>query len=95
MLRQIRRYEQMATLAPGERVSFFSESGQAIVGVVERFNQKTVTVRTDDGHHWRVAPSLLSKTTEVGAANNSRGLRLLNAEMAVGAQHPGPLFERK
>ena len=91
LLRQMRRYEQMAVLAPGERVSFVAESGQTIVGVVARFNQKTVTVCTDDGHHWRVSPSFLSKTVDGEA--NTRGLRLL--ESASDPQHPGPLFDRK
>jgi preprotein translocase subunit YajC len=90
LMRQVRRYEQMAALDPGERVSFTTDSGQIISGMVVRFNHKTVTVRTDDGMSWRVSPAFLSKTTE-GVASNVRELHPRAAAQA----NPGPLFDRK
>jgi hypothetical protein len=36
--------------------------------MVTRYNKKTVTVITDDGRHWNVSPSLLSKVLP-GAAD--------------------------
>ena len=40
----------------------FNPDGQAAVtGMLIRYNKKTVTVITDDGHHWNVAPGFLQK----------------------------------
>ena len=45
----------------GDRVTF-NPDGQAVVtGMLTRYNKKTVTVITDDGHHWNVAPGFLKK----------------------------------
>ena len=33
-----------------------------------RYNKKSVTVVTDDGHRWTVAPGFLRKTTPASAA---------------------------
>ena len=63
-LHQTRSYQDMAAFDIGDMVSFTPERGKVVVGTVVRLNQKTVTVCTKDGHHWRVAPSFLSKTTD-------------------------------
>lgn len=94
LMRQVRRYEQMAAIDPGERVSFTTDSGQIISGIVVRFNHKTVTVRTEDGLSWRVSPSLLSKTADA-RTSNVRELHLRVAAQTVDGQNSGPLFERK
>ena len=45
----------------GEKVRF-RPSGQAeVTGTITRYNKKTVTVITEDGEHWNVSPSFLSK----------------------------------
>ncbi|MDO8511891.1 MAG: hypothetical protein Q7S57_01350 [bacterium] len=44
----------------GDKVSFEHANG-TIVGVIVRLNQRTAGIFTEDGHNWRVAPSLLSK----------------------------------
>lgn len=94
LMRQVRRYEQMAALDSGEPVSFTTDSGKIITGVVVRFNHKTVTVRTEDGLSWRVSPSLLSKTADA-RTTNVRELHLRLAAQTIDAQNPGPLFDRK
>lgn len=48
---------------PGDRVTFKGKYGVTEVGTVQDVNQKTVTVMTDSGKGWRVAPSLLSILT--------------------------------
>jgi Predicted metal-binding protein related to the C-terminal domain of SecA len=44
-------------------------------GNIERLNQKSVSLRCDDGGRWKVAPSLLEKVDEWqkndGSQNNS------------------------
>ena len=45
----------------GERVTFHPDGRPPLFGIVTRYNKKTVTVITDTGQHWNVAPGLLRK----------------------------------
>jgi hypothetical protein len=36
-------------------------AGAPVVGMLTRYNRKTVTVITDDGHHWNVSPQFLRR----------------------------------
>jgi hypothetical protein len=38
------------------------------VGILIKFNQKTVTVLTDEGRQWKVSPQMLSPIVEEAAA---------------------------
>jgi hypothetical protein len=60
-LTQMRRHSQMVELKIGERVTFHPEGHAPLFGIVIRYNKKTVTVITDSGQHWNVAPGLLHK----------------------------------
>lgn len=44
-----------------DRVSFYTKDNRKILGRVTKMNKKTITVITDDGFTWRVAPTLLEK----------------------------------
>jgi hypothetical protein len=46
----------------GERVTFHPDGHPPLFGMVTRYNRKTVTVITDGGQHWNVAPGLLRRT---------------------------------
>jgi hypothetical protein len=59
LMQQIRAHGQMMNFRVGQRVSFKNTAGQPVHGVVTRHNRKSVTILTDCGHEWRVAPSLL------------------------------------
>jgi hypothetical protein len=67
-LSQMRTHEQMLQFSIGERVTFQPERHDPIVGMVTRYNKKTVTVITDDGQHWNVSPRFLKKVV----AENSK-----------------------
>lgn len=60
-LNEMRSHSQMMEFKIGERVSFQPQGRAAIFGVLTKYNRKTVTVITDEGEHWNVAPALLSK----------------------------------
>ena len=45
----------------GERVTFHPDGHPSLFGIVTRYKRKTVTVITDTGQHWNVAPGLLRK----------------------------------
>ncbi len=66
-LQQMRAHAAMLEFRIGDRVSFRPEGRPEVVGLLTRYNRKTVTVITDHGERWNVAPSLLRR------ADASRG----------------------
>ena len=59
-LSQTRAHNKMLQYKVGDRVSFKADDGPALCGVLTKYNKKTVTVITDNGEHWNVAPGLLT-----------------------------------
>jgi len=68
LISQARSTSLMAAFGIGDMVSFHATDGRKTRGMVRRLNKKTVSVYTEDGHRWNVAPSLLrlEKSAEVG-----------------------------
>jgi hypothetical protein len=66
-LNQKRAHEQMLKFQIGDRVTFRPEGLPPVVGMLTRYNKKTVTVITDDGQHWNVSPRLLRKAVSENA----------------------------
>ncbi len=67
---QMRAHRVMLEFRVGERVCFDPSDGRPeVIGVIAKYNQKTVTIITDDGHKWRVSPQVLkrAKTARDGA----------------------------
>jgi hypothetical protein len=60
-LSQMRAHSQMLDFKIGERVTFHPAGHPPLVGIVTRYNRKTVTVITETGQHWNVAPGLLRR----------------------------------
>src|SRR5438552_14197009 len=60
-LSQMRSHSAMLDFRIGERVKFSPTGRLDMTGTITRYNKKTVTVITDSGEHWNVAPGLLSK----------------------------------
>ncbi len=54
-------HNEMMQFSPGDKVTFDPHNRERQTGTLVKFNKKTVTVLTDDGQHWNVAPHLLSK----------------------------------
>ncbi len=73
ILNQLRVHSQIMEFRIGERVTFQPEGRPPLVGMLTRYNRKTVTVIADNGQRWNVSPGLLRKTespesTETGNA---------------------------
>jgi hypothetical protein len=68
-LREMRSHEQMLQFSIGERVTFQPEGQPPVVGMLTRYNRKTVTVITDDGQHWNVSPRFLRKAVSESVNN--------------------------
>jgi hypothetical protein len=60
-LNQMRAHGKMLEFKIGDRVTFQPGGHPPVVGMLTRYNRKTVTVITDDGQQWNVSPSLLRK----------------------------------
>ena len=60
-LNQMRAHAQMLEFRIGDRVSFQPQGRAPVIGMLTRYNRKTVTVITDDGHHWNVSPQFLRR----------------------------------
>lgn len=72
MFAQLRAHTSMLEFKVGERLSFEAEDGRLITGMLVRYNKKTVSLVTDDGHRWNVSPALLkrvARTVKPGTTN--------------------------
>src|SRR6266511_5043659 len=69
-LNQMRAHSQMLDFRIGDRVTFQPEGRPALFGIITRYNKKTVTVITDSGQHWNVAPGLLRKAASADNAES-------------------------
>ena len=74
-LNQMRAHSQMLDFRIGDRVTFQPEGRPPLFGIITRYNKKTVTVITDSGQHWNVAPGLLRKASPGG------GTEITNAKV--------------
>lgn len=59
LMQQVRAHRTMTQFRVGQRVRFHSKTGECITGILTKYNRKSVTVVTDQGSTWTVAPSLL------------------------------------
>jgi len=72
-LQQMRAHASMLEFSLGERVSFQPEGHPVLFGVITKYNRKSVTVITETGQHWTVAPAFLRKIKPVREAESEGG----------------------
>jgi hypothetical protein len=65
-LRDMRAHAHMLDFNIGEKVSFQPDGQPELKGIITRYNRKTVTVITDNGQQWNVAPIFLRKAAGAG-----------------------------
>ena len=77
-LSQMRAHSQMLDFKIGERVTFHPAGHPPMFGIVTRYNRKTVTVITESGQHWNVAPGLLrpAESRERSESGDAKVIRL-------------------
>jgi len=77
-LSQMRAHSEMLDFKIGERVTFHPEGYSQLFGILTRYNRKTMTVITDAGQQWNVAPRLLRRVDarEGNPATNSKVVKL-------------------
>ena len=69
-LNQMRAHGQMLQFKIGDRVSFQPEGHPVLFGMLTRYNRKSVTVITDSGQRWNVAPKLLRRADSSNIAED-------------------------
>lgn len=67
-LHQARAHSRMLDFKIGDRVSFQPDGRPLLIGILTRYNKKTVTVVTEGGERWNVAPGLLHRVVEASGA---------------------------
>jgi hypothetical protein len=70
-LHQARSHRRMLDFKIGDRVSFQPEGRAMVVGMLTRYNKKSVTVITEAGERWNVAPHLLHRIVESSTAQEA------------------------
>ena len=61
LISQVHAHKAMLEFRIGDRVTFEPQGGAPMLGILTRYNKKSVTVVTDDGHRWNVSPSFLRR----------------------------------
>jgi hypothetical protein len=73
-LRQLDAHASMLEFRIGERVTFNPDGRPQVTGMITRYNKKTVSIVTDDGQRWNVAPQFLEKVeTRGGSVGGDKG----------------------
>ena len=77
-LRDMRAHASMLEFSIGERVTFQPDGQPPLIGIITKYNRKSVTVITEDGQHWTVAPVVLRKVPrQASQAAPNRGAEVL------------------
>jgi hypothetical protein len=75
-LHQMRAHSEMLEFRIGDRVTFQPDGRPPVVGMLTKYNRKSVTVITDQGEKWTVAPTFLRRyEADAGAGGNIVPLR--------------------
>ena|SRR5882724_6983599 len=69
-LNHMRAHAEMLEFRIGDRVSFQPEGRPLLVGMLTRYNKKSVTVITESGERWNVAPALLRRVNSPQGADS-------------------------
>ena len=70
-LHHMRAHAQMLEFRIGDRVAFQPEGRPVLMGMLTRYNRKSVTVITDSGQRWNVAPTLLRRADDARGAERA------------------------
>src|SRR5688572_16407812 len=61
LLAEMRAHSKMLEFRIGDRVAFRPDDRPEVVGVLTRYNRKSVTVVAESGERWNVPPSVLRR----------------------------------
>lgn len=67
-LHEMKLHARMLDFSVGEKVSFQPDGHPVLFATIIKYNRKTVTLITEGGQQWNVAPTFLHKLTDMGSA---------------------------
>ena len=70
-LHEMKLHARMLDFSVGEKVSFQPDGHPVLFATIIKYNRKTVTLITEGGQQWNVAPVFLRKLTDMGRATAS------------------------
>ncbi len=73
ILASMRTHTEMLEFSVGDKVSFRSPGHGDLIGVLVKYNRKTVTVLAEEGQKWNVSPQLLTKVKQSKPATVKSG----------------------
>ncbi len=73
-LSHMRAHAEMLEFKIGDRVAFQPAGRGEVIGMLTRYNRKTVTVITDDGQRWNVSPTLIRKVAKEAKAGSGQNV---------------------
>ncbi|MFH1137744.1 MAG: hypothetical protein V1816_16880 [Pseudomonadota bacterium] len=68
LISQARATTLMTSFTKGDQVGFQAPDGRMLESLAPHLNKKTISVATDDGHQWIVAPGLPRLVQSAGDA---------------------------
>jgi len=72
-LHELEAHASMLEFRIGERVRFQPQGRNPLTGVITRYNRKSVSLLTEDGQRWKVAPQLLERVQPAASAAPAGG----------------------
>lgn len=72
-LHEMRAHASMLEFRIGEKVCFRADGHPELTGIITKYNRKSVTVITESGQHWNVAPVFLRKASAVAQPQATMG----------------------
>jgi len=63
-LESMHAHAEMMAFSVGDKVSFAAPGRGQIIGVLVKYNKKTVTILSEEGQKWNVSPHLIEKVPE-------------------------------
>ncbi len=64
-LEMMKSHSEMLEFSLGDQVSFSAKDGKLKIGILVKYNKKTVTIITEDKERWNVSPKFVSKMKDV------------------------------
>lgn len=72
-LQQARAHKSMLRFSVRDKVCFEPEGKPLVLGVIKRYNKKTVSVLVEDGRNWRVSPQFILKVKDIPEPGSAKG----------------------
>ncbi len=69
----MKAHVEMLEFSLGEKVYFSPQGREEVVGVLVKYNKKTVSIVTEHGQKWNVSPHLLKKVSAPTESSKKSG----------------------